>query len=799
MEKHNTGGGFSRPPPTSPRGHRQKKPRREGPSRPHDDDDARWPRLPLPPRSSSGSAESPDGFKPLHLGDYVVQQGPPTTPEFKIRGTSLAAGKAEAEQCGGEPESTSFRGLMSSLNSAADSMFAQVQNIESVVGRWSPTHPIPRAAAGITAQLERLGNVAEAMSAEAEAMAHGLDRSAARQDELERELDDSRGANFKLSCAERDLAEQVHVFKSAAVEAEAELRRLKREVADLGVKHKGIEMDHHRLQEERRKTETAMLRLEDTIRQQEGEIKKAGVEKRKLQTLVQEKDDEVEGLKLGNRLLQNLIQQRVAEAEGASVKNSQLWALLHEKEAQISTLTAGPITPLSSFAPLAGSHSPGPVLPQPPTPCPGSPLPYIKQEPPDHTPSGVYPREPALAEQPQDPTQQLRHLGTGAATILSQLFHITQPNTASNTAALSNFLSHLGAAPEDAPDPRPTTYRPSGGGPDKPWHLQPPWLPIHTAPPTLPPTLEAQFAHLCLLFPFSLPGTLTPTDPETFSLLAALLASLVRADHAAAPRAGWAFWNAMEALTLGAEEQQRQRQQGQRQEREGVSGGGGRGSEGQGGGGGQETRTLLLTVMLGVLCRRLEEGFAASLLLSYQGQGQHAPGARARRRWDLAAFLGSELGAAVGEGPIGGLGAALWGGRVGGAAGAVIVCKMLGGCGDRFCFVETTGVGDRGDDGSSGEVAATSSYGGGEWGMGLLHCGGESGEFLMVDFQERAIRVVDCRLARMRPNAAEPRKLDLIVAREGVGTAGREEEELFRVTAAPRDVAAFWVRYAMGD
>lgn len=87
--------------------------------------------------------------------------------------------------------------------------------------------------------------------------------------------------------------------------------------------------------------------------------------------------------------------------------------------------------------------------------------------------------------------------------------------------------------------------------------------------------------------------------------------------------------------------------------------------------------------------------------------------------------------------------------------------------------------------------------------MGLLHCGGESGEFLMVDFQERAIRVVDCRLARVRPNAAEPRKLDLIVAREGVGTAGREEgdeeEELFRVTAAPRDVAAFWVRYAMGD
>ena len=771
MEKHNTGGGFSRPPPTSPRGHPQKKPRREGPSNPHDD--AWWSRLPLASRTSFGSAEDPDNFKPLHLGDYVVKQGTPTTAEFKIRGTSLAPVKTEAEGRDSEPAPMSFRSLMSNLNSATDSIFAQVQKIESAVVRFSPTHPTPRAAAAITAQLKRLGDVSDAMSAEAEAMARDLDQLAARECELKRELDDSRVANLKLSGAERDLTEQVRVFKFAAVEAEAELRRLKREVADLGVKHESLEMDHQQLQKQCSQTE---IGLKGTIRKQEGEIDKAGVENRKLQTLVQEKDDQIEGLKSDNRELQNSIQERVVEAEGVSVENTRLWALLREKEAKISAMTAGPITPLSTFAPLEGSHI------QTLTPFPGSPLPYIKQEPPDHTHSKMYPHEPAPAEQPQDPAQQLCHLGTGAATILSQLFHITHPIPPSNTTALSNFLSHLGAA--DAPRPTPA-YQPRGS-PNKPWHLHPPWLPTHSAVPTLHPTLEGQFAHLCLIFPFSFPGTtasttITPTDPETFPFLNALLSSLLRADHVAAPRAGQAFLQAMEALALGVEEQEQQQPQPQQ-----GGGGGGVGSGGGGEGGVdlQETRTLLLTVMLGALCRRLEEVFAVSRH-SHQGRQGLASEVKDRDQWHLGVFLGLKVGTVLEEKPIGRLGAALWaGGDESRTVRGVLEREMAErGFGDRFCVVERAGVGGGGgDEGPSG-------------GMGLLHCGGEGGEFLMLDFQERAIRVVDCRLARMRPNAAEPRKLDLIVVREG----GEEEEELFRVTAASRDVAAFWVRYAMGE
>ncbi len=151
-----------------------------------------------------------------------------------------------------------------------------------------------------------------------------------------------------------------------------------------------------------------------------------------------------------------------------------------------------------------------------------------------------------------------------------------------------------------------------------------------------------------------------------------------------------------------------------------------------------------------------------------------------------------KVGTVLEEKPIGRLGAALWaGGDESRTVRGVLEREMAErGFGDRFCVVERAGVGGGGgDEGPSG-------------GMGLLHCGGEGGEFLMLDFQERAIRVVDCRLARMRPNAAEPRKLDLIIARERVGSGGQEdeeEEELFRVTAASRDVAAFWVRYAMGE
>ena len=73
--------------------------------------------------------------------------------------------------------------------------------------------------------------------------------------------------------------------------------------------------------------------------------------------------------------------------------------------------------------------------------------------------------------------------------------------------------------------------------------------------------------------------------------------------------------------------------------------------------------------------------------------------------------------------------------------------------------------------------------------MGLLYC--DEGTFLMVDFEGRGLRMVECGLADMERNAGERRKWDLSVV-------GGEGEVLFRLEAAPGEVAAFWVQWVYG-
>ncbi|KAL2017320.1 hypothetical protein VTK56DRAFT_2293 [Thermocarpiscus australiensis] len=168
---------------------------------------------------------------------------------------------------------------------------------------------------------------------------------------------------------------------------------------------------------------------------------------------------------------------------------------------------------------------------------------------------------------------------------------------------------------------------------------------------------------------------------------------------------------------------------------------------------GFSTRTTMLAVMLCELCRLLERTFP------------EAP----KQSWDIGTILGPEVQEAAEKLPIGRLAAALREPDRSGACTRSLKEQLAATCGDEFCVF--------GQDE-------------GERGIGLLHCG-ESCSFLMIDFAERSFRLVDCRLTSMMPNASEPRKLDLIVS--------RAEEELFRVTAAPREVAAFWLKYAMGD
>jgi hypothetical protein len=644
--------------------------------------------------------------------------------------------------------------------------------------------------------LDRLYDVYNEIGRGMEATANELDGFAAREGGLRRDLDEGKTANFKLSCAKKDLGDQVHDLKCAAAEAEVELRRLKREAEDREAEHGRLEGSLCELQEERRKTAAEKLWLEQTVRKHEADVEKATAESRRLQNLVQERDAEVEGLKSNNLGLQSLVQQRQAEVEVAWADNARLQGLIRDKEAQISSLSALPITPLSPMGPPGPFSLPAaPLLQASPRAQtlpsrPSSPLPYIKQEPSDITPPAVVlPHQPAPVEQPQDPAQQLSQLGAGAADVLGKLLDIDHPIPHNNV--LSSFLTNLGAAPEASSIA--VTQAPVTGF----WTLADPWTPNPTTtPPVLRPTLEEQFAHLCLLFPF--PGTTTTHDAtdhhdnstETFRLLTALLTSLIRADHTASPRAGWAFRQSMSAL-------------GQSQtnlnlnlnlllphhhHQPFMSG---------------LASTALLGTMLCELCRVLAHTFP--------GDGGGHDGSA----WDLASVLGPgvyDALAGVGQ-PLarlaallrdvdrfgGAAGADTGGGGDGGGDGARVLKEGLKGCGDGFCVFKHT---------PSPSLAPSPGSQAEEKDIGLLHCGGESSSsssssfFLMLDFGERSLRAVDCRLAGMRPNLAEPRKLDLIVARTGdtTCTQGREEEEeMFRVAAAPRDAAAFWVKYAMGD
>lgn len=868
-EKNYKGGDFlnARPAPTPPRGHPKKKARREGPPkgfRPRED--AEWtrpPPSPSPPTEHFAKETSSDS-KPLQLGGYVIQHGPPAAPEFKIRGRSLAAPKSE-EGCDSDQEPASPGNLETAFATVANNIFAHVQNIEAVIldSGYTPSHPISRAAARIKAQLNRLGDVYHSMGTEVEGMVHELDQFAAREDQLKRELDDSRAANFKLSCANKDLADQVHDFQCTAAETELELRRLKRTSQDLEAKHERLEADHRGLEEERKKMGAEKLWLEDTVRKQGGELENAADENRRLQGIVQKRDEEIEGLKSDSLGLQTLVHQRGVEAEGARAEVMRLQSLLHENEARLSSLAALPTTPLSPMISLGSYFSGGAVIPQLLPPRPVSPLPYIKQEAPEQTPPEVpfFSEPPAEqlqdqgqplyqpAAQPQDATQLLHQLGTGTANILAKLFHINHP--VAHTPVLITFLTRLGAAP-DSPlssnNPVRTTSR-------RPWHLQPPWLPTPSQAPIIHPTLEEQFTHLCLLFPFlsitttvattsTTNPTTDPTDPTTFSCLLALLTNLTKADHSASPHAAEAFLQTVAALfpprfcrTAGdapttttvpaatataatAAMAQMQHHSGKGQRDTAL----------------RTTRTVLLAVMLCELCRVLDCAFSSR---SNSDGGTVVGGGGRGRQWDVADFLGPEVwGFGVGPGgmtPLRRFAAALseWNGmncdgrsHDGETGGEGLKERMARECGDQFCLVRTTAVAppDRPDgeqpaaDGSSSSsspnpridtdtaTAATTDSGAAPreaTEIGLLHCGPDGGEFLMLDFEARGIRVVDCALAGMRPNAAEPRKLDLIVARAGDAAAreGRTEGEelLWTAAAAPRDMAAFWVRYAMGD
>jgi hypothetical protein len=396
--------------------------------------------------------------------------------------------------------------------------------------------------------------------------------------------------------------------------------------------------------------------------------------------------------------------------------------------------------------------------------------------------------------------QQLHLLSKGIVNLLSRMFHMDRGVPFNEV--LVGFVSRLGATPEGGS----INITQAAGF----WELERSWELNPITPRVLPSGLEARFALLCLLFPF--PANQSRLQDHetasTFTSLTALLNCLIAADYSASPRAGLAFLQAMYAYnphcntapaTAAPQEP-------------------------------LTIRTALLATMLCELCRALEHTY-----------GPAAPSPK--RNWDIGSILGVEAQDAAEKLPIGWLAAALrdttmtaTGGGVNSSRGQLVKERLKGGCGDRFCVFSMPIPATSSSSASSGDAARannhihphrridhqrptadgnhhrhsasssdleedarrtgeSSSSSSTSKEMGLLHCGENSCSFLVLDFEGRSLRLVDCRLAWMRPNAAEPRKLDLLVSRPAVDGG----EELMKIEAAPRDVAAFWLRYALED
>lgn len=718
MESNSRPADSYRPPPTAPPARPKKRARREGPPGP--------PPTPPRPLQEDGDGAAPH---PPRLGGYVIQSRPHASPGLQIRGRSTLPPKPEAYH--GEQDDASLPPSQEPFCSALDSIRECLRDKQ--LAYRVPPH--------IHWQLNRLADDYRSMIMKAAEAEHELREAMVRENALRMDLEDSRTAAFKLTCAKKDLTVKVDDLKAAVAEAERERDRAREEAGEWKARHG---------------------ELDTKCKDAQSKYQKAVAEKVQLECALQERDAEARKLASEQLAMQRLVQERDAELAEAKAENVRLQGLIRQREAEISSLTAAalptpvsPLVPLVSFPipgappitqdPLQGGHS----AVEPPRSSPrSSPAPFIKQEAPDQgAAAATGAAQASPTEQPQDAAQQLYHLGAGLANILGKVFGVSDCSTGCKDAVV-DFIARLGAAP--APTSINTT--PAAGF----WELKQPWTVDDTPPSALRPTVEEQFTHLCLLLPLITGQDDGRDHAAAFRVLTELISSLIKADHASSPQAGLAFLETMATVTATPD---------------------------------PKTKTLanhinpakaMLAVMLCELCRALEHTFP------------DAP----RCPWDMGNILGpgwcGAAAAAVEKQPLGWLASALCDdpGRMAGAH--WLRDRLAATCGDRFCAFLSSGL--EGADKDGGESRRE---------MGLLYCGGpgegegegcsanSSPAFVVVDFTEKSFRLVDCRLAAMAPNASEPRKLDLTVSRDGV--------DLFRVLAAPRDVAAFWVKYAMGD
>ncbi|KAK0741998.1 hypothetical protein B0T21DRAFT_381738 [Apiosordaria backusii] len=246
-------------------------------------------------------------------------------------------------------------------------------------------------------------------------------------------------------------------------------------------------------------------------------------------------------------------------------------------------------------------------------------------------------------------------------------------------------------------------------------------------------TTAARFAHLCLLLSSVRDGQ--NNDISTCQFMGELALHLLSADQSQLPLAGMAFLGCMTSSQGTAKPERVKAREG------------------------------LMAILVCELCRYLERVFP------------EAP----KSHWGIKEVLGKTEDEAAETSTIWKLATIL--AEEDTRSDPLEIRKRLAQtCGDLFSFFYETD-----ENGKDHEI-------------GLLSCGSGSGTedgansqiFLMLDFDQRSIRLVDCGLAYFTSNRAAPRMLDLVIARE---SADKREEVLFKIEAAPKDVAAFWLKH----
>ncbi|KAK4205014.1 putative myosin-2 heavy chain [Triangularia verruculosa] len=337
----------------------------------------------------------------------------------------------------------------------------------------------------------------------------------------------------------------------------------------------------------------------------------------------------------------------------------------------------------------------------------------------------------SLESGPHDLAQETRQgqdLRKGIVSLLATLYD-TDPGQ--NVETVAKYISCLGIAQKGltAPD----TIADVAPIKDA-WRLKDVWSQDSSTPHrhVQHTGTMARFAHMCLLLSSIQDGQ--RNDMSTCQLVGELAHDLVSANDFQLPLAGKAFLDCMTSSQPTAKPERVKVRQG------------------------------LMAIMICELCRHLQRVFP------------EAP----KCHWGIAEVLGKTEDEAPETSPIWKLATIL--AEEDTRSDPLEMRKRLTQtCGDKFSFFYQTDENNKDRE------------------VGLLSCGdgteddGVNGQiFLMLDFEQRSIRLVECSLAYFTSNRAAPRMLDLVIARE---EAAGQEVELFKIEAAPKDVAAFWLKH----